>query len=149
MVVAQGQDGIIAHKIIDGAMNGDRFRAWINELVESQRPGDIVVRDNLAAHKVSGAREVLPGAVYGASRLPAAVHPGLQSHRTGEFTDEVLSPENRCENKAKSGCRDQGGDESGEGITCAELCQELRVCGSLNLIGYCSEAGSVHVATIQ
>jgi len=43
--------------VIDGAMNGDAFTAYAEKLLApALRPGDIVVLDNLPAHKVSGAR---------------------------------------------------------------------------------------------
>lgn len=46
-------DGLSAPMLIDGAMNGDAFAAWVERLlVPSLAPGDIVVLDNLPAHKV-------------------------------------------------------------------------------------------------
>jgi transposase len=44
--------GMIAPMVIDGAMNGDLFCAYIRQLlVPELRPGDIVVMDNLSSHK--------------------------------------------------------------------------------------------------
>ena len=46
--------------VIDGAMNGDAFRAYVRHmLAPSLGAGDIVIMDNLPAHKVSGVREMI------------------------------------------------------------------------------------------
>ena len=47
--------GFIAPYVIDGAMNGAIFKAWIEQMLAPElRPGDIVIMDNLRAHKVEG-----------------------------------------------------------------------------------------------
>ena len=52
--------GIDAPMLLDGAMNGDAFLAYVRQvLVPTLAPGDIVVMDNLPAHKVIGAREMI------------------------------------------------------------------------------------------
>jgi transposase len=52
--------GIVAPTIIDGAMDGKMFRAYVEQvLVPELKPGDIVVLDNLPAHKVSGIGQLL------------------------------------------------------------------------------------------
>ena len=49
-------------------MTGEVFRAYVEQmLAPSLAPGDVVVMDNLAAHKVSGVREAIEAA--GASLL--------------------------------------------------------------------------------
>jgi transposase len=54
------RDGIIAPFVISRAMNGDIFRTYVERVLAPQlRPGDIVVMDNLAAHKVQGVREAI------------------------------------------------------------------------------------------
>ena len=41
-------------------MNGAIFKAWIEQMLAPElRPGDIVIMDNLAAHKVAGVREAI------------------------------------------------------------------------------------------
>ena len=46
--------------MIDGAVNGAMFLAYVHQqLVPTLRPGDIVVMDNLASHKVAGVRRAL------------------------------------------------------------------------------------------
>jgi transposase len=45
-------DGLTAPMVLDGPMNADAFIAYIEQvLVPTLRPGDIVVMDNLPAHK--------------------------------------------------------------------------------------------------
>src|SRR6266852_2628110 len=49
--------------VIDGPMNGNAFLAYVEQvLVPSLKPGDIVVLDNLSAHKVLGARQAIEAA---------------------------------------------------------------------------------------
>jgi transposase len=53
-------DGMTAPMVIDGAMNGEAFTAHARTLLApSQAPGDIVIMDNLPAHKVAGARAAI------------------------------------------------------------------------------------------
>ena len=53
-------DGLIAPLVIDGAMNGRTFRAWVEQcLAPELKPGDIVIMDNLAAHKVTGVTDAI------------------------------------------------------------------------------------------
>jgi len=60
LVAALRLEGMTAPMVIDGAMNGEAFRAWVRRmLAPSLAPGDIVVMDNLPAHKVGGVREAI------------------------------------------------------------------------------------------
>lgn len=50
--------GMTAPFVYDGAMNGNVFRAYVEQvLVPTLAAGDIVVMDNLPAHKAAGIRE--------------------------------------------------------------------------------------------
>ena len=67
-VAALRCDAITAPCVIDGAMNGEMFLAYIGQfLVPELRPGDIVIMDNLPSHKVAGVCEAIEAA--GASLL--------------------------------------------------------------------------------
>jgi transposase len=47
--------GLTAPLVLDGAMNGDAFRAYVDQiLAPTLVPGDIVIMDNLRSHKVAG-----------------------------------------------------------------------------------------------
>ena len=49
------QTGIVAPLVLDGPMTGPAFRAYVEQfLAPALEPGDVVVLDNLAAHKVDG-----------------------------------------------------------------------------------------------
>lgn len=53
-------DGITAPLVIDGTMNGEIFRAYVEQfLAPTLSPGDIVVMDNLGSHKVAGVRQAI------------------------------------------------------------------------------------------
>ena len=56
-------DRIIAPFVIDGAMNGEIFLTYARDVLAPElEPGDIVIMDNLPAHKVSGIREMIEAA---------------------------------------------------------------------------------------
>lgn len=49
--------GLTAPGVFDGAIDGASFRASIEQiLVPTLHPGDLVIADNLSAHKVAGVR---------------------------------------------------------------------------------------------
>jgi len=53
-------DRIVAPLVLDGAINGAAFRAYVEQfLAPTLAPGDIVIADNLASHKVFGVREAI------------------------------------------------------------------------------------------
>ncbi len=53
-------DAITAPMVIDGAMNGSLFLAYVSKfLCPTLRPGDVVIADNLSAHKVAGVRQAI------------------------------------------------------------------------------------------
>lgn len=59
-VAAFRLDGLFAPLVIDGALNGELFRAYVRQhLAPALRPGDILVMDNLATHKVGGVAEAV------------------------------------------------------------------------------------------
>ena len=52
--------GFVAPYVTDGAMNGAIFLAWAEQmLAPALAPGDVVVMDNLPAHKVAGIRQAI------------------------------------------------------------------------------------------
>jgi len=61
-------NGLVAPFVLDGPMNGEAFLVYVDKiLVPALKPGDVVVMDNLAAHKVQGVRTQIEAA--GASLL--------------------------------------------------------------------------------
>lgn len=62
------QSGLIAPLVLDGPMTGAAFKAYVEQvLAPALGKGDVVVMDNLAAHKVDGVRQAIAAA--GASIL--------------------------------------------------------------------------------
>jgi len=56
-------NGLVAPYVLDGPMNGDSFLVYVEKiLVPDLRPDDIVIMDNLAAHKVDGVRRLIEAA---------------------------------------------------------------------------------------
>ena len=63
--------GIIAPLVLDGPLNGEIFLAYVRQsLAPSLSPGDVVVMDNLPAHKVAGVEEALVAAGASVLYLP-------------------------------------------------------------------------------
>ena len=59
-VAALRADGLTAPLVVDGAINGETFEAYVRQfVVRTLRPGDVVVMDNLGAHKRAGVREAI------------------------------------------------------------------------------------------
>jgi transposase len=59
-LAALRHDRIDAPCVFDGTINGERFRAWVEQfLAPTLAPGDIVIMDNLSSHKVAGIREAV------------------------------------------------------------------------------------------
>jgi transposase len=56
-------NGIDAPMVIDGPINGEIFRIYVERvLVPTLRPGDIVVMDNLGSHKGAAVRQAIEAA---------------------------------------------------------------------------------------
>jgi transposase len=72
LIAALHLAGMTAAMTVEGATSGAVFDAYvIRVLVPSLRPGQIVVADNLAAHKSSRARAAIEGAGCQLVSLPA------------------------------------------------------------------------------
>ena len=90
--------GLTAPGVFDGAIDGESFRAYIEQiLVPTLQPGDIVIADNLGAHKVAGIQRAIQAAGATLWYLPP-YSPGPQSHRAllreaqGPRSHRSLSP---------------------------------------------------------
>ena len=62
-VAALRHDRIDAPWLLDGPIDGDSFKTYVEEvLVPTLKPGDIVVMDNLGSHKGKAVRKAIRGA---------------------------------------------------------------------------------------
>jgi transposase len=60
LLAARGLDGLHAPWVVDGAVTGDICRCWVSEVLgPTLQPGDVVLWDNLAAHKVPGVEALI------------------------------------------------------------------------------------------
>ena len=60
LIAALTPDGLGALLSVNGAVNGDVFAAYLDQVLgPSLRPGDVVVLDNLSVHKVEGLDEIV------------------------------------------------------------------------------------------
>jgi transposase len=63
MIAAMTVRGVLAAVTVDAATDGQIFLHFVEEaLVPALKPGDVVVLDNLQAHKVKGVREAVEAA---------------------------------------------------------------------------------------
>lgn len=59
-IAALRHDRVEAPWVLDGPINGESFRAYVEgELVPTLKPGDIVVMDNLGSHKGKAIRQAI------------------------------------------------------------------------------------------
>ncbi len=66
------RNALVAPFILEGPMNGEAFLVYVEKiLVPSLVPDDIVVMDNLPAHKVEGVRKMIADAGAELRLLPA------------------------------------------------------------------------------
>jgi transposase len=71
LVAALRVDGLTAPYVVDGAMDGASFLAYVEQvLCPTLRKGDIVFMDNLRTHKVEGVREAIEAAGATVRYLP-------------------------------------------------------------------------------
>lgn len=71
LIAALGIEGVRCAVVVDGAVNGDIFESFVEQvLVPALRPGDVVVMDNLSSHKRARTRELIEGAGAELAFLP-------------------------------------------------------------------------------
>ena len=60
MISAIRHDGVIASMVLEGAMDGAAFEAYVEQvLAPALSPGDVVVMDNLSSHKSERIKELV------------------------------------------------------------------------------------------
>ena len=95
LIGALSRQGLDALLTIEGATDGEVFRAYTERILRPRlRAGDIVVMDNLGAHKVSGIREAIEARGARLIYLPP-------------YSPD-LSPIERCWSKIKTALRGIG-----------------------------------------
>lgn len=60
LIAALGIEGLRCSTVVDGAVNGDIFEAFVRQvLLPELRAGDVVIMDNLSSHKRARIRELI------------------------------------------------------------------------------------------
>jgi transposase len=63
LVAGLRSDRVVAPCVLDGPMSGEVFKAYVEQmLAPNLAPGDVVVMDNLPAHKVAGVKTAIQAA---------------------------------------------------------------------------------------
>jgi transposase len=92
MLAALGSQGVEAVMTIEGATDAEVFRVYVEQVLRpTLRPGDIVIMDNLRAHKAAGIREAIEQTGARLQYLPP-------------YSPD-LSPIERCWSKLKTALR--------------------------------------------
>lgn len=91
-IAALRHDRLTAPCLFDGPINGQSFRAYVEQiLLPTLKPGDIVVMDNLGSHKSKAVREAIRS--VGARRLfLPAYSPDLRPGRAPATPSIMPSP---------------------------------------------------------
>lgn len=72
LIAALGVEGMRCSTVVDGAVNGDIFEAFVEQvLVPDLRRGDMVIMDNLSSHKRQRIRDLIEDAGARLVFLPA------------------------------------------------------------------------------
>jgi transposase len=65
LIAALGIRSMRCSTVVDGAVNGDVFEAYVEQvLVPQLRPGDIVIMDNLSSHERARIRQLIDDTPY-------------------------------------------------------------------------------------
>jgi transposase len=66
------RDGLVGPGVFDGAINGEMFLAYVEQvLAPALQAGDIIIMDNLRAHKVAGVRQAIEATGASLMYLPS------------------------------------------------------------------------------
>ena len=85
--------GLEAVMSIEGATNAAVFRAYVNAvLMPTLKPGDVVVMDNLGAHKVEGIRTAIEASGVALVYLPPYSPDYSSSSRAGPNSKPACAP---------------------------------------------------------
>jgi transposase len=72
LIGAMGRNGLVATMTVEGGTDGEVFRSYVEHVLAPHLgPGDVVLMDNLKAHKVAGIRETIEAAHATLCYLPA------------------------------------------------------------------------------
>ena len=92
LVAALRIDGLTAPLVMDGAMDGASFLAYVEQiLAPALRKGDTVFMDNLRTHKIDGVRQALEAVGAKVRYLPAYSPVRVPGDRDHQFQAIVIT----------------------------------------------------------
>jgi hypothetical protein len=84
-LAALRHDRITAPCVIDGPINGESFRAYVEQLlVPTLEPGDIVIMDNLGSHKGSRSAGLSAPSTHGLSSCRLTAPTSIRSSKSSQ-----------------------------------------------------------------
>lgn len=104
-LVAMRVRGLTVPLVVEGAINGSLFKAWVTQhLVPTLRAGDIVVMDNLNSHKVVVVREAIAAAGAEVLDLPPYSPDLNRSRRSSRSSNGSANLGRRCVRASDGSC---------------------------------------------
>jgi DDE superfamily endonuclease len=120
LIAALRINGLTAPYVIDGAMDGPSFLAYVEQvLAPTLRKNDIVFMDNLRTHKIDGVAAAIEAARQGA--LSAGLLARPQSDRDGILETEDGTTQGRGSHRDRA---DETHQKTSQDV-CAQAVQEL------------------------
>ena len=126
-LAALRNDRIDAPCLFDGPINGERFRAYVEQfLAPTLKPGDVVILDNLGSHKGKAVRQAIR-AVGARLRVSAQIFARPQSDRAGLRQVQDFAAKGRSPNIRRCRQRKRSHPRSIPGRTMRRLREERRI----------------------
>jgi transposase len=141
LIAGLKQSGILAPLVLAGPMTGPAFRAYVEQfLAPALEPGDVVVLDNLAAHKVDGVRQAIAAAgasilylpPYSPDLAPGSQHRPPTSVRSGAPIEQLFAKLKALLRKAAARTKDELWQAIGRllaSVSSGECANYLNHCG--------------------
>ena len=121
-------EGLLAAMTVESPTDGEVFLAYLEQvLCPRLQPGQIVVMDNLAAHKVEGVRERIESVGAQLLYLPAVLT-GPQPHRTGVVESQATAARSQSPHPGSTGNYPGSGAVGHYASERLRLVRALRLC---------------------
>jgi hypothetical protein len=119
-------EGMEASLVVEGATDRDAFEVYVERVLSPEpRPGQVVVMDNLTAHKGERGRELIEG--RGCDSVLATLLTRLQSDRRSLRRDQRATTVGRGSHSRGAGGGDGYSDLYGQRAGCTRLLRALRL----------------------
>jgi hypothetical protein len=121
-------EGMGASLAVEGATNREVFEAYVERVLAPElRPGQVVVMDNLTAHKGERVRELIEGRGFKSFSTCHPTRQTSQSHRRGLCQDQGSAAQGGGSHPRSAGGSDRHSDLDDQRAGCTRLLRALRL----------------------